>query len=928
MKQTALIPRTDRSPRHGTAPRWWTLGMILLVLLALQMKGGAQTAPPQKAPAPAAGTTAAPAAAVAGATADEARAFDAARKAFQDGNPGVAGRFFAEFINQYPQSERIPEARLFQARATLDQGDTDTTLSLLEGSLKTSGRFTDEYLYWMGETLMRKERYAQAAERFAQLLKDFPASARRLETAFGEARARFRMAEWSKVVSLLQSPEGNFRRAAASRAKDDLVVSGDLMLVEALLELHNPAEAERVARSIKDRALTPDMNWRLAQSLCRVLLAANQYPAALAQSSNAVAAAALTGVASAVSESVQLQASILSRLNLLPEAVQIYERNLADSTPAPRKLEALLQLIQIHLAQGQYAQATQRLEILLTSPANTNAEVPLLTYGELFLRQYSSLQSAASTNPPPVSATNLLVDAVEKFDRLIRSYPGSRHAGLAHLYRGWALWAQDRVLESQESFRAAVKGLPYSEDQAVAQFKLAETYFKLQDLTNAAVEFRAFIDHYTQLPRIQNTLYDQGLLHLARISFDLRDTAGAASAMEKLLKWNPNSALVDSSLLLMGKRLTLLDEPEEARSWLSRISEGSPQKPIAELAIARSFTQEGNWTNAYSRYASWLTRFTNASDLKPRAEFNLAWTTYQSGQESNAYTLFTNFMAMHPTNDLAPLAAFWIGDYFLRQQQYTNAEIQFRKIHQNPNLPANELPYLARMQEGRAAFSRQGFNNAHEIFSQIVNDKPPYPDLVARAYFALADCLWAQAALSTNAFAKYAEAGKAFRNITFLYGTNEVAPKAWGNLGNCLLQLAQQNPNYYQEVTNAYQQAMLHPMASMADKSRAEVGLGIALRKWGETFTAQKERQPFLESAQNHFLRVLYEKNVAATENPDPFWQRQAGLEAARIAESNQEWKAAIGVYQRLKELLPQLSLDLDRRIGRASAAQSGTLPH
>ncbi len=926
-----IAPRTVRPDYSGklrllsAGSCAFKVGLVCVTLCLCSDFLNAQTPPAApNAPAPAGVTNGAPSPSSNPAPADATRAFDAARKAFQDGNPGTARKFFAEFIDQHPQSDRVPEALLYQARATLSQGQVDEALALLEGRIGSSGRFTDEYRYWMGECLLRKEKYAAAAEQFALLLKGFPASARRLETAYGEARARFKLGDWVKVVELLQTQGGSFRQAAAARPKDDLVVSGDLMLVEALLELRNHAEAEKVVNSLSNQAPTTEMKWRQGQALCRVLLEAGKFPAALSQSSNALAAAALTGSPSAVAESIQTQASILSRLNLLPQAAQVYERNLAESTPTPRRFEALLQLIRLHLAQDQFAQATQRLELLInSSAATTNSDVPLLTYGEVFLRQYAVEQSQTLTNAAAGVSTNLLTDAVDRFDRLIRSFPLSRLTGLAHLYRGWALWAQDRSIESQESFRAAIKTLPYSEDQAVAQFKLAETFFKLRDLTNAGTEFRIFIDRYSELPRVQNTLYDQGLLYLARIGFEMRDKQGATSAMEKLLAWQPKSSLYDSRLLLMGRRLTLLDQPEEARSWLSRISDESAQKPVAELVIARSFAQQGNWTNAYARYAEWLARFTNATDLKPKAEFNFAWTTYQSGQESNAYALFTNFVTLYATNDLAPLVEFWIGDYFLRQQRYTNAEIQFRRIYQSTNLPpASELAYLARMQEGRAAFARQGFNNAHEIFSQIVNDKPPYPDLVARAYFALADCLWAQASLSTNAFAKYAEAAKAFGNITFLYGTNEVAPKAWGNLGNCLLQLAQQNPKSYQEVTNAYQQAILHPLASIADKSRAEVGLGIALRKFAETFAGTKERQPILEAAKTHFMRVLYEKNVTSSETPDAFWQRQAGLEAARLAEVGQDWMGAIGIYERLKQLIPQLGADLDRRILRASAAK------
>ncbi|MBM3847030.1 MAG: tetratricopeptide repeat protein, partial [Verrucomicrobia bacterium] len=260
-----------------------------------------------------------------------------------------------------------------------------------------------------------------------------------------------------------------------------------------------------------------------------------------------------------------------------------------------------------------------------------------------------------------------------------------------------------------------------------------------------------------------------------------------------------------------------------------------------------------------------------------------------------------------------------------RQQNYTNAEIQFRRIYQNTNWPVSELTYEAKMQEGRAAFARQGFNNAQELFTQILNAQPPYPGLVADAFFAYGDCLMMQASISTNAFARYEEASTAYRTITRNFPTNAVTPKAWGSLGNCLLQLAQQDPVFYTtEATNAYQQVLNHPLAIVQDRSQAEIGIALALKKRAESLPSLSDRTLLLEKALYHFHRVLYGNNLHAGEVAHPFWLKKAGLESAQTAETLQNWDAALGTYSRLRELLPQLAPDLDRRIARARAAKTG----
>lgn len=897
---TPIATRSNRQP----FPR----PLILLVQIALAALAGIAALRPL----PCRGQTPAVAAA------DEAKSFNAALNTFASANYAVARQFFSDFVKQFPMSDKVPEAVLYQGRAALKQNKPEDCIALLEGQLANSGKVTDEYQWWIGEALFQKGDSKASADRFALLLKNHPTSTHRLEASYGEARARFKLGEWDRVVTLLRTPTGSFRAAAKDRANDELVIAGDLMLIEALLQLRNYPVAEEVGKSLTGRNFTPELRWRYEQLRCRVMVEDERLADALKQSTNAVVAATATGIPTANAESLELQATILSRLNRLEEAAQVYQLNLSPNSPPQRQKEALLRLIQLHLAENNFSLVTQRLELLMAqTTGGTNSDVALLTYGEVYLREYA-LAARGGTNITlsSTTATNLLTEAIGRFDHLIRVRSSSPLVGLAHLNRGWCLWALGRLPEGQEAFRSAATAIPFSEDQAVAQFKLGETQFRLKDYTNALVSFREFTNRFSRLPRVQSSLLDQALIHLVRISFEVRDTAGATEALDRLLAWRPQSEFIDSSLLLAGQRLTLLDQPALAREWLSKLPESSARKDQAELLVASTYASERSFTNALERYTAWLARFTN-SDLIPRAQFDLAQATYQAGQPSNAFLLFTNFLANYPTNALAPRAQYEVGEFYLRQENYTNAEIHFQRLYENTNWAVSELTYRAKMQAGRAAFARKGFNNARPLFSQILNDKPPYPDLVAEAYFAYGDCLMMEALGSTNIYAKYGEASTAFGNITRKYGTNAIVAKAWGNLGNCYLQLAREDVSSYSNATNAFQRVLSFPNASVSDRSQALVGIGIALAKLAETYTTSKEQQALTEQAQASFLRVLFEKNLIGSEKPDPFWQKKAGLEAAQLAEASQDWDAALGIYDRLKQVLPALTPELDRRIAR-----------
>ena len=86
--------------------------------------------------------------------------------------------------------------------------------------------------------------FQPAADAFALLLQEFPASTRRLEASFGEAQARFKLRQWPRVTALLQKPDGDFQKISLTRTNnDDLVVRGlrtsgteQLALLDALRE--------------------------------------------------------------------------------------------------------------------------------------------------------------------------------------------------------------------------------------------------------------------------------------------------------------------------------------------------------------------------------------------------------------------------------------------------------------------------------------------------------------------------------------------------------------------------------------------------------------------------------------------------------------------------------------------------------------------
>src|SRR4051812_49374000 len=111
-------PRLTES-RYDSGLRWANFtGIILLLWLACA--GGVHA----QAPDP-----------------SEAAAFNAAARAFRNMIYDRARVEFRDFVHKFPNSTKVPEALLLQARAALELGDSKGAVSILTTNLAKAGIF-------------------------------------------------------------------------------------------------------------------------------------------------------------------------------------------------------------------------------------------------------------------------------------------------------------------------------------------------------------------------------------------------------------------------------------------------------------------------------------------------------------------------------------------------------------------------------------------------------------------------------------------------------------------------------------------------------------------------------------------------------------------------------------------------------------------
>jgi TolA-binding protein len=851
-------------------------------------------------------------------SAKEERDFAAAANAFQAGMWSRAEVEFARFVEKFPKSDRAAEASLMQAEADFKQGKFLPAIALLEARESRAGDLEDQYVYWIGEAQFQNKNFSDAAETFSRLASSFTNSDRRLDAVVNEAAARAKLRQWVQVGALLQKPDGIFQQAAQTNAADERVVGGQLLLAQALLAQNRAGAAAAVLQSpVKN--LKPELDWQRIYLLCRAELAGGETNAALALTTNLMETAVRAGRADLLAQSVSEQAGVMEKIGRLSEAMSIYAENLATNAPDKWQRQAVLKIAELAAAQKNISDADESLKKFLARfPDSPEAATALLALGELHLKNYVS---------KPAAATNDLQAAQSRFDQFIGAFTNSPLLGKAFLDRGWCFWlaaeteekagdsqiAAQTMAECLADFQSAVEKLPPSVDLAVARFKLGDAEFHQNDFAGARENYQAVAEDFTNFPVVGETLGAQAVYQTLRVCMDLKDFSGASNSLARILKIYPASNLADKSILLVGEGQSDLGHPVLARALFQKFEENYPdseQLPEVEWDIARTYEQENDWPSAIGIYDAWVNRFTNDAALLPSIEYARAWANSQAGRETNAFLLFTNFVAQFPTNVLAPVAQWWVGDHFFRAGNFPEAEKNYKYVFQN--WPASSLAYHAKMKAGRAAMAWQNYPEAIDYFMSLTSDTNCPPALDAQALFAYGSALMQMPSQETNnPLANFQQAIPVFKIIYQNYPGSEQAALAWGETGDCYFQLAAQTTHFYDDATNAYAQVIASPQAEVAERSQAQIGIGLVFEKRAALMTGTNQTA-LLQTALNNYLDVSFGSNLRDNETVDPFWVEEAVLRALPLIETLGAGNPNKFIDQ-MEESLPQLKSSLEK---------------
>jgi TolA-binding protein len=863
----------------------------------------------------------------------EAETFKAASRLFEDKLYDLAQTRFADFTARYPGSERREQAVLLQGESLYFLGKLDEADALLRGELPKAGEMGDRFHFWLGEIAFKEGKVNRAVEEYSVVASQYPKSELRGEACYQSTLAISETGDWGRVVKILGADDGPFAEEAAAHPDSEGVQQCLLLLAEARLKLVEYSRSERVLLDLEKRKLSSAISWRRKFLFCKLKIALGDLSSALGMTTNLIQLAASSGRQNWQAESIVMQGDILEKMGRGPEAADLYERNL-DALPAAMKKRALFKIVDLAEASDKSTNAIFRLETFVQQdPTNDVADLARLTLGELRLRRTAAELETAG-GEISLSSSNALLLALTNFSQVAMSPRQGDLAARCWLDGGWCHWLLGQRREAAEAFQKAVALLAISPRRAVAQFKLGDAQFALGDFASAQANYRAVLRGYDGVRDLPPGLADQALYQFLRASLNRNDSDAAHEAVRDLIARFPGVSMTDRTLLLYGQAMNQARQPAEARellaSFLARFP-SSPLRPEAELALAESYLEGGDYAEAYRRNKAWAdANPTNA--LLPQAVYSEALAAEKAGLSTNSFELMTNFLSRFATDPLAPAARKWVADYYFDREIYPEAEKNYQVLIAQTNAPKSLVEEAALM-AARSASARDGLGEAAGYLLQLVKTVDTNsPPLFADAWLFLGDTLFQQFLQSSNKINPdlAQQAISAFSRVTNSLPGTVYEARAWGRIGDCQFQWAatfpddprKSDPGLFTSALAAYQAALASPGADVSIREQSAVKIGIVF-----------EREKLPAQALRKYTDVLYEAEPGRMDN---YWVSQAGLSAARICEqtgdlanSRGDAKTAAGdfeksanIYERLAKILPGMGPSLEKK----SAALRGKI--
>lgn len=627
-----------------------------------------------------------------------------------------------------------------------------------------------------------------------------------------------------------------------------------LRLAGLLVETKKPARAEEILKSVSPRAPGEEKWKKYVEG--RLLLAGDQAAPALALFEEVLREP------SDLSESLLFGATLGSMesravLNGFESADGVLEKFISRYPESPYLATAFRRLDEVyeqeeHPAENELKKNAQK------GPPRRAA-----------LAQFYLAKMYQRVNKPDKAA-----NALEIF---VSTYPNHPLLPMVHLMQADDSLKRNDLPAAVSALEAAMRHAKGDEERAAIELRTGLVHYRQGEGLLAANSFRRAAQWSKKLR--QHATFDAALADLT-----LRNYESFTEDYRRLREEFPHSALLSSLVLEEGFTQARAGDPR-AGDTLELFIHHFPHHPRqneARLALAELALQDGDQAGV-SRYLKVVNQSGPDAESSERAAY-LAVFAADADAKSDPATvtdLAQKFIAAFPRSAYLPEVRMKLGQVYFRAGDHANAETQFTLLaRENPASPYAETALFLAGQAATRWIDAGAVGRALELFDEVVK-RDGALKLYARQ----------QQAIVQGLMGKESEAVTIYDAILNAQPPpdDELRFAALCGKGENLMTLGRTAPAQLEMAVAVFDSLATLPSVTPAWRNQA-------LYKKGRTLDLLK-RQP---EALTAYYDVL---EKSATEGREFFWYYKAGFDAAALFEKQEDWKSAIGIYQKMANL-------------------------
>lgn len=724
--------------------------------------------------------------------------FRRGESAYAKGDKREAARQFAQFIEKFPNDQRLSEALVALGVAQQGLGDrvaAGKTFDTLIAKFPQHA-YVPEAAHWLARTLLKENKPAEALATVEKALPNIGQSPLAAQLLMDQADAVSAVPERRKDSPPL------YAAIATKHPQDPLAAEGLYMAAFVSLQLGANDPALKYGRDflaaypenrfvadvghIVAEATLLNKQYAEAERLFAGLI--EKYPkhadapawkvrrgvAAALQGKHAEAVAAIEPAIkemktpAAASEARFILAGSQIALKEYDDAAKQLEASLAAAPKGPKAAETLSLLGQVYLETKNPAKAKAALGRLVSEFPDS----PLLEQGRFRLAEAAFAAGDWKT-------------AAAEYQAVAGKWPQSQLVPQALLGLGWSCVSADDLAGAEKAFDALLARNPEEKLAIRARSARGAVRQRLGKLAPAADDFQAVAA--SNLPAAEKS---EARYNLAVCRYGLRQFGEAVKTLQEILKDDPQTPLADKVYYDLAWAQKEQRQEKEAAESFARCAEVRPDGPMAAESLFHvgEFAYGGkDYSKAAQSYYAAMQK-AGKGELGEKAAHKLAWSYYRDDKMADAQKTFAYQRATWPKGPLASDAAFLEGECLMGQKKYDEA-IRVYDLVKTPTDPA--FGVAARLHKAQALNRLKRWTESSRLAAEVAKEAAGTPYAIEAVY---------EQGVALKSLSKPAEAQALFEKvIAQSKDADEFAAKAQFMIGEIQL-----NRKQYDEAVKSF----------------------------------------------------------------------------------------------------------------------------